>query len=61
MIDQNRRLEKERAKAWHRKRINVEVDPDNYEYIPEVKRADYYDNDVRQRVATYDNRQSGVL
>lgn len=53
MIDQNRRFERERAKAWHCKRINVEVDPDNYEYIPEVKRADYYDNDVRQRVATY--------
>lgn len=53
MIDENKRLEKERAKAWQRRRMNVEVDPENYEYIPEVKRADYYDNDVRQRVATY--------
>lgn len=53
MIDKNKRLEKEMAKAKHRKRIHVEIDPDNYEYIPEVKPTDYYDNDVPQRVAIY--------
>ena len=31
----------------------VEIDPDNYDYIPEVKQTDYYDNDVPQRVAIY--------
>lgn len=53
MIDTNKRLEKEQAKARQRKRIHVEIDPDNYEYIPEVKVADYYDNDVPMRVAIY--------
>ena len=53
MIDTNKRVEKERAKAKQRKRIHVEIDPDNYEYIPEVKVADYYDNDVHMRVAIY--------
>lgn len=53
MIDQSKKLEKERAKAKQRKRIHVEIDPDNYEYIPEVKVADYYDNEVPMRVAIY--------
>ncbi|MBR2403487.1 MAG: recombinase family protein [Lachnospiraceae bacterium] len=53
MIDTNKRIEKERAKAKQRKRIHVEIDPDNYEYIPEVKIADYYDNEVHMRVAIY--------
>ncbi len=53
MIDKNKRLEKEEAKARQRKRIHVEVDPDNYDYIPEIKPIDYYDNDVPQRVAIY--------
>lgn len=29
------------------------IDPENYEYIPAKKQADYYDNDVNQRVAIY--------
>ena len=53
MIDKSRRLEKERAKAKQRKRIHVEIDPDNYDYIPEAKQTSYYDNDVPQRVAIY--------
>ena len=53
MIDKSRRLEKERAKAKQRKRIHVEIDPDNYDYIPEAKQTGYYDNDVPQRVAIY--------
>lgn len=36
MIDKSRRLEKEQAKAKQRKRIHVEIDPDNYDYIPET-------------------------
>ena len=53
MIDRNKRLEKLRAKEKQRKRIHVDIDPDNYEYIPEQKQTDYYDNDVPQRVAIY--------
>lgn len=29
------------------------VDPENYEFIPAKKPIDYYDNDIRQRVAVY--------
>lgn len=53
MIDKEKRLEKERAKDKQRKRIHVEIDPENYEYIPARKQTDYYDNDVAQRVAIY--------
>ena len=53
MIDRNKRLEKLRAKEKQRRRIHVDIDPDNYEYIPEQKQTDYYDNDTPQRVAIY--------
>ena len=53
MIDKTQRLEKEQAKAKPKKRIYVEVDPENYDYFPETRQADYYDNDVPQRVAIY--------
>lgn len=53
MIDHSQKIEKEQAKARVRRRMHVEIDPDNYEYIPEVKQADYYDDDVAQRVAIY--------
>jgi DNA invertase Pin-like site-specific DNA recombinase len=33
--------------------MRVEIDPDNYEFIPAKKPTDYYDNDVHQRVAIY--------
>ena len=36
-----------------RRRINTKVDPENYEFIPAKKPIDYYDNDIRQRVAVY--------
>ena len=49
MIDKTKRLEKEQAKAKTKKRIYVEVDPENYDYFPETRQADYYDNDVPQR------------
>lgn len=53
MIDINKRAERERLKEKTRKRMRVEIDPDNYEYIPEVKPADFYDDDTPQRVAIY--------
>lgn len=36
-----------------KKRINVTVDPDNYEFFPEKKRINYYDNDAMLRIAIY--------
>lgn len=53
MIDRDKRIEKEERKARTRRRIHVKVDPENYDYYPETKTADYYDNDVPQRVAIY--------
>ena len=32
---------------------NAHIDPDNYVFIPAKKQADYYDNDIPQRVAIY--------
>lgn len=52
MIENSRRTKQE-AKEKVRRRMNVTVDPDNYEYIPEKKKADYYDTDIQQRVAIY--------
>ena len=47
---EGKRNEKDRI----RKRYNVHIDPENYQYIPETKvRSDYYDNDSNQRVAVY--------
>ena len=40
MIDKTKRLEKEQAKAKTKKRIYVEVDPENYDYFPETRQAD---------------------
>lgn len=53
MIDTEGRKFKERQNARIRKRYNVTIDPDNYEYIPAKKQVDFYDNDVHQRVAIY--------
>jgi DNA invertase Pin-like site-specific DNA recombinase len=53
MIDTKRKLEKKQEKEKVRKRMRVEIDPENYEYIPAKKPIDYYDNDVPQRVAIY--------
>ena len=32
---------------------NAHIDPDNYVFYPAKKQADYYDNDIPQRVAIY--------
>lgn len=37
-----------------RRRVaNAHIDPDNYVFYPAKKQADYYDNDIPQRVAIY--------
>ncbi|OON87459.1 DNA invertase [Oribacterium sp. C9] len=53
MIDESKRLEKQAEKAKVRKRIQIKVDPDHYEYIPAKKQIDYYDNDAPMRVGIY--------
>lgn len=53
MIDDEKRQERKRQKEKVRRRMRVEIDPNNYEFIPAKKPIDYYDNDVPQRVAIY--------
>ena len=53
MIDNEKRLAKQAQKAKVRKRMQVSIDAENYEYIPAKQRVDYYSNDVRQRVGIY--------
>ena len=53
MIDKSTRKQLAERKERVRRRINTKVDPANYEFIPAKKPIDYYDNDIRQRVAVY--------
>ncbi len=53
MIDEQKRLQKQRDIEKTRKRMQATIDPDNYEYVPEKKQTDYYDNDINQRVGIY--------
>ena len=53
MIDTKKRQEKNQEKEKVRRRMRVEIDPNNYEYIPAKKPIDYYDNEIPQRVAIY--------
>jgi len=54
MIDTEKRENKQKEKERTRRRMRVEIDPENYEFIPATKKqADYYDNDINQRVAIY--------
>ena len=53
MIDTKKRQEKNQEKEKVRRRMRVEIDPENYEYIPAKKPIDYYDNEIPQRVAIY--------
>lgn len=53
MIDKSTRKQLAERKERFRRRINTKVDPENYEFIPAKKPIDYYDNDIRQRVAVY--------
>lgn len=53
MIDKSTRKQLAERKERVRRHINTKVDPENYEFIPAKKPIDYYDNDIRQRVAVY--------
>lgn len=53
MIDKDKRVTKEHSREKQRRRMHVEIDAENYEYIPAKKQRDYYDTDVYQRVAVY--------
>lgn len=53
MIDKSTRKQLAERKERVRRRINTKVDRENYEFIPAKKPIDYYDNDIRQRVAVY--------
>lgn len=53
MIDIEKREQKEQKKKKTRQRMQVKVDPNNYEFIPAQKETDYYDNNVNQRVGIY--------
>ena len=53
MLDEERRRQKAEQKERVRKRIQVNVDPSKYQYIPPKKQPGYYDNDIEQRVAIY--------
>ena len=46
MIDVEKRNTKFEQKEKVRRRVRVEIDPDNYEYIPEKKKADFYDTET---------------
>lgn len=53
MIDIEKRQQLAERKAKTRQRMQVRIDPENYEYIPAEREMDYYDNDTHQRVAIY--------
>ena len=53
MIDKSTRKQLAERKERVRRRINTKLHPENYEFIPAKKPIDYYDNDIRQRVAVY--------
>lgn len=53
MIDETRCTSQKQERDRVRRRTNVTIDKDNYQYFPEKKQIDYYDNDVHQRVAVY--------
>ncbi|PKM62726.1 MAG: recombinase family protein [Firmicutes bacterium HGW-Firmicutes-21] len=53
MINEQKRLQKQQDIEKTRKRMQATIDPDNYEYVPEKKQTDYYDNDINQNVAIY--------
>lgn len=53
MIDNDKRIQREQEKAKTRRRMNAQVDLENYEYIPAEKETDYYDTDTHQRGGIY--------
>lgn len=61
MIDATRRRRDQAQKDRVRRRINTKIDPENYEFRPAKKQADYYDNEVEQRVAVYARVSTGNI
>ena len=53
MINQEKRRSNQQAKEKVRRRIRVQIDPDNYEYVPENKPIDYSNDEAHSRVAIY--------
>ena len=53
MIDKEKQRSNQQAKEKVRRRIHVQIDPDNYEYEPERKPIDYYNDEAHSRVAIY--------
>ena len=53
MIDIDNKTSKQQAKEKIKKKYNPKIDPLKYKFIPANKQADYYDDDVHQRVAIY--------
>lgn len=53
MIDNDKRRSNQQAKEKVRRRIRVQIDPDNYEYEPERKPIDYNNDEAHSRVAIY--------
>ena len=53
MMDSENKTTKLRAKEKIKKKYNPKIDPQKYRFIPAKKQADYYDDDVHQRVAIY--------
>ena len=49
----NKRYSNAEQKERIRQRVRVQIDEENYEFFPERKDPDYYDNDVNQRVGVY--------
>ena len=49
----NRRYSNAEQKQRIRQRVRVQIDEANYQFFPERKEPDYYDNDVCQRVGVY--------
>ena len=53
MIDIKKQRQKELAKEKTRRRMNVQIDPNNYVYYPEEKQIDPFDQYAEYRVVIY--------
>ncbi len=53
MIDDNKRQLKEQLKNRIRNRINTKIDYENYEFIPEKEKTDFYNPDTTLSIGVY--------
>lgn len=61
MIDQEKRVQEQEKKRKVRRRMRASVDPNNYEYYPERKIADFYDTDTASALLnTIENNANSV-